>query len=86
MTLFYAPLQQMLMLSEKTRHFYSYVILVLFVCVCAKTQYWCLSGMGRQRWRYETCLDGNSFELKYWYKKQIWKRIGRKDSEVKEIR
>lgn len=37
MTLFYVPLQQMLMLSEKTRHFYSYVILVLFVCVCKNT-------------------------------------------------
>lgn len=33
MTLFYAPLQQMLKLFEEIRHLYSYVILVLFVCV-----------------------------------------------------
>lgn len=37
MTLFYAPLQQMLELFEEIRHLYSYVILVLFVCVCKTT-------------------------------------------------
>lgn len=83
MTLFYAPLQQTLMLSEKIKHFFLLCYLSAFcVYVQKHSPDACL---GWQGGRYETCLDGNSFEPKYWYKKQIWKIIGRKGSEVKEI-